>query len=245
MTSRRPVNRVTSTRRPLAGQSARRGSARNAPAGPSRKPRVAGVSRPTAAAAPARAGKRREREAGPSRWRRVRSGAQDRGPREKTGKPRWGVVAVMVLAAMVLGAFSWFAAQRPGVDTSNRAFVDNELTQEVRSAADHALRTIFAYDANDVDGYRDAIGQVITGKMLAEADKFTPTTASAVAQGKVVVDADAEVAVTLLTDDRAELLANVTQSATRDGSAQPSVSASVVLHMQKVDGRWLVSELAL
>ncbi|MEU1549989.1 hypothetical protein [Nocardia sp. NPDC005745] len=240
MTSRRPVNRVTSKRRP-ATETARAASARPAAA---RKPRVAGVSRTTAEQDTLRAEQRSVAAPGSSRWRTIASRGKGRPRRRPAGRARWGVSAATLIAAVLLGGFAWLAAQQPGVNTSNQAYVDNEATQEVRAAADNALRTVYAYDVKNIDGYRDTAKQVLTGKMLADLDKYADTTISAVKQAQTSADAKADpIAVTLLTDDRAELIVNLVVSATKDGVAQQSVAGPVVLHMQKVDGRWLASDI--
>ncbi|WP_063051590.1 hypothetical protein [Nocardia arthritidis] len=240
MTSRRPVNRVTSKRRPTT-ETARAVSARPAAA---RKPRVAGVSRATAEQDTLRAEQRPVAARGSSWWRELASRGKGRPQRRPAGRARWGVIAAMLIAAVLLGGFAWLAAQQPGVNTSNQAYVDNEATQEVRAAADNALRTVYAYDVKNIDGYRDTAKQVLTGKMLADLDKYAATTISAVKQAQTSADAKADpIAVTLLTDDRAELIVNLVVSATKDGVAQQSVAGPVVLHMQKVDGRWLASDI--
>jgi Mce-associated membrane protein len=240
MTSRRPVNRVTSKRRPTT-ETARAASARPAVA---RKPRVAGVSRTTAEQDTLRAEQRSVAAPGSSWWRTIASRGKGSPRRRPAGRARWGVSAAMLIAAVLLGGFAWLAAQQPGVNTSNQAYVDNEATQEVRAAADNALRTVYAYDVKNIDGYRDTAKQVLTGKMLADLDKYADTTISAVKQAQTSADAKADpIAVTLLTDDRAELIVNLVVSATKDGVAQQSVAGPVVLHMQKVDGRWLASDI--
>ncbi|WP_280350229.1 hypothetical protein [Nocardia abscessus] len=242
MTSRRPVNRVTSKRRP-ATEPARAGSPRHERPAAARKPRGAGSPRPAADPGAVRADRRPD-AAGSSRWRGFVPRKTDRPQRAQAGRPRWGVIAAVLIAALLLGGFAWLAAQRPGVDTSNQAFVDNEATQEVRAAADNALRTVYAYDVKNIDGYRDMAKQVLTGKMLADLDKYADTTISAVKQAQTSADAKSDpIAVTLLTEDRAELIVNLVVSATKDGVAQQSVAGPVVLHMQKVDGRWLASDI--
>ncbi|WP_345493490.1 hypothetical protein [Nocardia callitridis] len=149
-----------------------------------------------------------------------------------------------LIAALLLGGFAAVAAGKPGVDASNQAYVDNGATQEVRAAAEHALTTIYAYDVNSIDGYRDAARGVVTGKMLADLDKFAETTISAVKQAQTSAEAKADpLSVTLLDGDRAELLVNLVVSATKDGVAQQSVAGPVVLHMQRVDGHWLASDI--
>lgn len=233
MTSRKPINRVTSKRRPAGEQQTRAAAPRSTPA---RKPRVTGATRP-AASRPKRDDKRPEQKKSRKQLLR-RSGSS------KSGRSFWSLIAALLIAALLLGGFAAVAASRPGVDESNKAFVDNKATEEVRAAADHALKTVYAYDVKNIDGYRDTAKQVLTGKMLADLDKYADTTISAVKQAQTSADAKADpIAVTLLTDDRAELLVNLVVSATKNGAAQQSVAGPIVLHMQKVGDRWLASDI--
>ncbi|MFG1789949.1 hypothetical protein [Nocardia sp. NPDC049149] len=228
MTSRKPVNRVTSKRRPGAEPQSRATAPRTAPA---RKPRSTTTSRATTARPP-----RAEQRPEPKRSARPRIA--------RPGRSYWSIVVTCLVAAVLLGGFAVLAALRPGVDDSNKAFVDNKATEEVRAAADHALQTVYAYDVKNIDGYRDAAKQVLTGKMLADLDKYADTTISAVKQAQTSADAKADpIAVTLLTDDRAELIVNLVVSATKNGVAQQSVAGPIVLHMQKVGDRWLASDI--
>ncbi|QBS41606.1 hypothetical protein [Nocardia sp. CS682] len=236
MTSRKPINRVTSKRRPAGEQQSRAAAPRSTP---SRKPRVTGTTRPTPARQ-APAAQQPERDKRASVRKKLSRGADSR----KSGRSFWSLVAGCLIAAVLLGGFAAVAASRPGVDDSNKAFVDNKATEEVRAAAEHALKTVYAYDVQNIDGYRDTARQVLTGKMLADLDKYADTTISAVKQAQTSADAKAEpIGVTLLTDDRAELLVNLVVSATKNGAAQQSVAGPVVLHMQKVGDRWLASDI--
>ncbi|MFC9896634.1 hypothetical protein ACFVMC_23350 [Nocardia sp. NPDC127579] len=149
-----------------------------------------------------------------------------------------------MIAAVGLGGFAAVAAARPGVDDSNTAFLDTAATEEVRAAAEHALRTIYGYDLKHIDGYQAAVRQVVTGTMLDDLDDFSATTVDAIKQAQTSADAKAEpIGVTLLAGDRAELLVNLVISATKGGQAQQSVAGPVVLHMSKIDGRWLASDI--
>ncbi|QIS06391.1 hypothetical protein F5X71_32420 [Nocardia brasiliensis] len=232
MTSRKPVNRLTPKRRP--GTEPQRTSSAATPRNTAiRKPRVSGTARPV--------GKRQARTQQRPEPTRT-SPSRVRAPR--AGRSFWTWVAGCLIAAVLLGGFAVLAAFRPGVDDSNRAFVDNKTTEEVRAAAEHALRTVYAYDVKNIDGYRDAAKQVLTGKMLADLDKYADTTISAVKQAQTSADAKADpIGVTLLADDRAELLVNLVVSATKNGVAQQSVAGPIVLHMQKVGERWLASDI--
>ncbi|MEV0033051.1 hypothetical protein [Nocardia sp. NPDC050793] len=219
MNERRPVNRVTPKRR-TAQQAAR----------PVRKPKVASA-RPAATTRDIQAGDEQSSAA----TRRV-------APRRVPSAGSWTPVAAALVAVALLAGFAVLAALRPGVPDDNRAFVDTSATEEVRAAADHALRTIYGYDIATIDGYEAAVRQVVTGTMLTDLDKFAATTVDAIRQAQTSADAEADpIGVTMLTEDRAELLVNLVVSATKDGVAQQSVAGPVVLRMQKVDGRWLAS----
>ncbi|MET7771516.1 hypothetical protein [Nocardia sp. NPDC005366] len=232
MNSRKPINRVTSKRRPATGSTAR----------PSARA-VAG----TRATRPAATTGGRAPDVG-----RSRAGTGDAGRVSADPRPRrfsrsgssWAVVAGCVVAALALAGFAVVAALRPGVNDSNLAFVDTSGTEEVRAAAEHALRTIYGYDIEHIDGYEAAVRSVVTGDMLTDLDKFSATTIDAIKQAQTSADAKADpIGVTLLTDDRAELLVNLVVSATKGGVAQQSVAGPVVLRMRKVDGHWLASDI--
>ncbi|WP_067653466.1 hypothetical protein [Nocardia harenae] len=223
MTPNRPVNRVTSKRRPAkvtAGATKRAGEPARTTAGPVELDEAAPEATSVAAGADAAA---------------VENPGAGR---------RWGVPVACLLAAAVLAAFATVAAFRPGVPDSDRAFVDSGATEEVRAAADNALKTIYGYDVTKIDGYPDAVRQVVTGSMLTELDQFSKPTLDAIKQAQTSATVTADpIGVALLTDDHAELLVNLVVSATKEGVAQQQVAGPVVLRMQKVDGRWLAAEI--
>ncbi|MEV6277672.1 hypothetical protein [Nocardia sp. NPDC051832] len=156
----------------------------------------------------------------------------------------WFSVLACLGVTVLLAGIAGLAALRPGVDDSNAAFLDAEATEEVRAAAEHALRTIYGYDLKQIDGYEQAVRQVVTGKMLADLENFSGTTVDAIKQAETSADAKADpIGVTLLDGERAELLVNLVISANKGGQAQQSVAGPVVLHMSKIDGRWLASDI--
>ncbi|WP_036540466.1 hypothetical protein [Nocardia cyriacigeorgica] len=257
MAERRPVNKISS-RRPVerTSRSVRRTGT------PSTGTR--GI-----VAAGARAGARRTDNRGPAamtganatraprakvtraaRMSRPVSSGRDRRrflPRRRPKAERarsWTLPLACGVAALALAAFAVIAALRPGVPDDNAAFVDNAATEEVRAAAEHALRTVYGYQLKDIDGYQAAVSQVLTGKMRAELDSYAATTISAIKQAGTSTEAHVEpVGVTKLTGDRAEVLVNLVVSAEKDGIAQQSVAGPVVLQMRKVDGRWLAEDI--
>ncbi len=163
----------------------------------------------------------------------------------RTRGSSWSMAIGLLVAAVVVTAFAVVAFLRPGVEDSNKAFVDTQATQQVSAAGVNALKTIYSYDVKTIGGYKDAVHKVVTGKMLGDFDKFADTTVSAVQQAQSTATATPDpVGVTLLTNDRAELLVDLTVAATKDGAPQESASGPIVLRMQKINGHWLASEIA-
>ncbi|WP_225731544.1 MULTISPECIES: hypothetical protein [unclassified Nocardia] len=227
MASGRPVNRVTSKRKPA--ETAQRAKPR---------PAAARATRTRVSGSAARPRRDPEPAAAPTRRPKLRL------PRPAGPKRSWFGVAALSVAAVLLGAFAVLAALRPGVDDSNKAFIDTKSTEEVKAAAENALKTIYSTDAKNVDGYKAALRGVLTGTMLAEFDKYADTTFSALGQAQVKADAKpGPTGVTMLTDDRAELLVNLVVSASKGGEAQPSATGPIIVRMQKVNGHWLASEI--
>ncbi|RDI66496.1 hypothetical protein [Nocardia pseudobrasiliensis] len=225
MNSRRPINRVTSRRRPAAAL---------APAKKTTTRRVAG--RP----GPAQQRKSEvveESAASGRRWRLPRRA-------EIVGASPWRPAVLCLIAAALLAAFAVTAAFRPGVDDSNRAYLDNDQTAQVKAAAGQVLSAVYGVDAKDLAGYKAAARKVLTGKALADSDKYLDGVMQAYQQTGAKSEVHTEpVGVTLLTADRAEVLANTTVGLTKDGVAQPSASGPILLRLEKVDGHWLASDL--
>ncbi|WP_067700042.1 hypothetical protein [Nocardia jejuensis] len=237
MANRRPpVNRVTSKRRPAAA----RGSA----------------SRTTAA--DLRTGDSTRTTETTTRAQRPGTTAQ-RGPSSTKGaakapgvEPRtpgrfwrtWRTAIVCGVAALLLAVFAVVAAFGPGVDDGNAAYVDNKATDEVKAAGDNALTMLYGYKAKDIDKWKDEVGSVLTTQMRKDLDKYIGTVVSSIKQAQTDTQVKTDpIGVTLLTDDRAELLVNLNVATVQDGKPTPLVSGPILLHMEKVDGRWLASEI--
>ncbi|WP_280234230.1 hypothetical protein [Nocardia cyriacigeorgica] len=257
MAERRPVNKVSSRRpvdrpsrtvrrtgtpspgtRGITASGSRAASSRGAGSGPTAK---AGANANRAPRAKAARATRLSRPAPTGRDRRRLLPRR----RPRSGRASsWVLPVAAGVAALALAAFAVVAALRPGVPDDNAAFVDNAATEEVRAAAEHALRTVYGYRVEDIGGYQAAVSEVLTGKMRAELDSYASTTISAIEQAGTSTEAHVEpVGVTLLSGDRAEVLVNLVVSAEKDGIAQQSVAGPVVLQMRKVDGRWLAEDI--
>ncbi|WP_067543006.1 hypothetical protein [Nocardia crassostreae] len=231
MANKRPVNRVTSKRRPAAQRNAgNRVTADD----------LQTTKRPSAAAD-------KPAKSGASLVRMKKAARPKPAPEASASGKSWRTAAICGGAAVVLALVAVVGFLRPGADDSNLAYVDNGATDEVKAAAQHALTTIYGYDAKGIDQFRDNARKVMTGKMLDEfnADKTLDTGIDAIKQTQTDTKATADpIGVTLLTGDRAELLVNLNIEAVKDGNPQPLASGPIVLRMEKKDGTWLASEIA-
>ncbi|WP_430333833.1 mammalian cell entry protein [Rhodococcus sp. ACT016] len=161
------------------------------------------------------------------------------------GRLSWRLVTVLGAVAVVAAAFAVVAAFRPGAQVSNTAYVDIATTSEVTEATRAALTTLYAYAPDTIDQYPDKARGVLTEKMRSEFDKTVDPTVSAVKQSGTSTAVElSDVGVKVLDRDRAELIVNMTVSAEANGVAQDSASGPLIVQMEKVDGVWLLSDIA-
>ena len=156
------------------------------------------------------------------------------------------LIAAVVAVAVLVGVATIVQKLYFDSKVSNQAYVDNAATDEVKAAAANALTAISGYDFDKIDEWPDAARAVLTDEMKQDFDKTVDVTKSAALQAKTSTEVQVDpVGVTLLEDERAEVLAFMTVSVTNDGQAQGSSSGPQLIRMQKVDGRWLLSEVVL
>lgn len=171
--------------------------------------------------------------------------AQTDAPAAREGRLGWRLVAVLGAVAVVAAVFAVVAAFRPGTEVSNTAYVDIATTSEVTEATRAALTTLYAYAPDSIDQYPDRARGVLTENMRAEFDKTVDPTVSAVKQSGTSTTVElSDVGVKVLDGDRAELIVNMTVSAEANGVAQDSASGPLIVQMEKVDGVWLLSDIA-
>jgi Mce-associated membrane protein len=147
-------------------------------------------------------------------------------------------------AAVALGAFAAVAAFQPGAKVENRAWVDAAATRDVQRAATQAIETMHGYDYETIDADFDAIRNLLTPEMQEQFDRTAEVTKQAAVQTHTVTQvAVTHIGTSMLDDSRAEVAAYINVSATGDGIAQGSAAAPLLVRMEKIDGRWLVSGL--
>ncbi|WP_068156225.1 hypothetical protein [Rhodococcus phenolicus] len=159
---------------------------------------------------------------------------------QRTTRP----LVLLGAAAVALGAFAVVAAFQPGAKVENRAWVDTAATDEVQRAATRAIETMHGYNYETIDDNFAAIRDLLTPQMQEEFDRTAEVTKEAAVQTHTVTEvAVTQIGTSMLDDSRAEVSAYINVSATGDGIAQGSAAAPLLVRMEKVDGRWLVSEL--
>ncbi|MEC3951610.1 hypothetical protein VMT65_01065 [Nocardia sp. CDC153] len=236
---KRPVNRVT-PRRPAAQRgTAARTTAADVTAKNTRS--TSGSSDRTAARATPPRGPRLSKKTAPQQY--------SKPTREGGFWPNWGVATIcaalsaLLLAFAIVGAVNHWVS-KPNSDSGNLAYVDNQATDEVKAAADHALTTLYGYKAAEIDKWKSSVNSVLTDKMQKDFAKYVDTTVDTIKQTQTDTQVKTDpIGVTLLTGDRAELLVNLNISAVKDNKPEPLASGPIVLRMQKVDGHWLAAEI--
>jgi len=147
-------------------------------------------------------------------------------------------------AAVALGVFAVVAAFQPGAKVENRAWVDTAATAQVERAATEAIETMHGYNYETIDDNFAAIRKLLTPEMQEQFDRTAEVTKQAAVQTHTVTQVDVtHIGVSMLDDSRAEVAAYINVSATGDGIAQGSAAAPLRVRMERIDGRWLVSEL--
>lgn len=145
---------------------------------------------------------------------------------------------------LVAGAAGAFLATEPGISVENRAFVDQQATDEVLTAATTNVQRLVAIDHETLDQYHDSLGEFLTPPLVEELDQNWPALRDSYEQTATTVDAQVrEAGLSYLEDDKAEVLLVQDVSMTRDGAAAGSTSGTYLVGLDKVDGVWKLSRI--
>ncbi|MFD4365989.1 hypothetical protein [Rhodococcus sp. NPDC058521] len=166
------------------------------------------------------------------------------GPAPTSGDSRvtWRLVSILGIIALVLGIFAVVAAFKPFARFDNTAWIDGPTTAEVSAAAKEASEATFSYGFETVDEDFDRARTYMNDEMRKEFDQTADTTKTAVQQTKTATQAEvSDVGVSILDGDRATLVAFMNVSSTNEGAAQGSTSGSLVIDMERIDGKWVLA----
>lgn len=159
-----------------------------------------------------------------------------------TSRVTWKLVAILAAVAVVLAVFAAVAAYKPFARFDNMAWIDTATTAEVTAAATEAAEATFSYGFETVDKDFERARTFMNDQMREEFDQTAETTKTAVQQTKTATKADIrDIGVRMLHDGHAELVAFMNVSSTNQGAAQGSTSGSLVIDMERVDGKWVLA----
>ena len=157
----------------------------------------------------------------------------------------WKLVGILGAVAVVLGVFAVVAAFKPGADITNTAWVDEGATAEVTKAGTEAIETLYTYSYETIDQDFEKARGYLNDAKRDEFDSTADTTKEAAIQTKTATQASVtDIGVTVLDGHRAELLAHMNVSATGDAVAQGSAATPLSIKMEKIDGKWVLSDIS-
>ncbi|AWH92741.1 hypothetical protein [Dietzia lutea] len=169
--------------------------------------------------------------------------AGERTPRRR--RPTGVVLASAAVAVgLVAGAAGAFLATEPGVSVENRAFVDQQATDEVLAAATTNVQRLVAIDHETLDEYHASLGEFLTPELVEELEQNWPALRDSYEQTATTVDALVrEAGLSYLQGDKAEVLLVQDVSMSRDGAAASSTSGTYLVGLDRVDGVWKLSRI--
>ncbi|MBB1155103.1 hypothetical protein H4281_18325 [Amycolatopsis sp. DR6-1] len=130
--------------------------------------------------------------------------------------------------------------------SSNHALTDQPATAEVTSAVSLTLNKIFSYTYDKTDVTENAAATLLRGHARDSYEKlFAQVRTMAPSQRLTLTSRVSATSVQYLTNDHAQLLVFLDQSATRGDSATPeSAAAQLAVTAERIGGNWFVTDLA-
>ena len=161
--------------------------------------------------------------------------------KESQGRTR-SVLAAVGLAlsvALAAGAGAWFLGERS-------AAAQADAVRDARVAAEQAVVPVLSYDHRDLEAGQRVAQAHLTSRYREQYDEtFRLVADNAPSLGTVVEARLVSSAVVRPGEDRVQVLVFVDQETTNKRTAEPVVYQNhVTLTMEKVDGEWLVDDLA-
>ncbi len=154
---------------------------------------------------------------------------------------RWGVPAVLWLAALGFGVAGLLGRPGPAAD---RAVVDASATSQVNSQVDTALARILSYTPQDTAATAQAAHDLLSGTASTQYQTlFAQVKGQIGTQRLTVATQVTHSGVVSLTRDQAQLLVFVRQTAQRQGSAASTVDGQLSVTARLIDGHWRISDM--
>ncbi|SFP09249.1 hypothetical protein [Amycolatopsis rubida] len=129
---------------------------------------------------------------------------------------------------------------------SNHALTDQPATAEVTSAISLTLNKIFSYTYDKTDVTENAAATLLRGHARDSYEKlFAQVRTMAPSQRLTLTSRVSATSVQQLTNDHAQLLVFLDQSAARGNSTTPETAAAqLAVTADRIDGNWFITDLA-
>jgi Mce-associated membrane protein len=167
-------------------------------------------------------------------------GCTERGTRRRRRTPiRWLAAATVVAVLAVAGYGGWLLFERHQRDVA---------AQQALAAAEKFVVMLTTVDSNAIDKH---VADVLDGSTGEFNDQYAKSTSGqhrqAIVDSKVTTHGRVvESAVKFATPNRVQVVLMVDQSVSSLATPEPQLDRSrIKMTMQKVDGRWLVSQVEL
>lgn len=157
---------------------------------------------------------------------------------------------LLAVTALLAAAGVWCTVEARSTSASaaasNHALTDQPATAEVTSAVSLTLNKIFSYTYDKTDVTENAASTLLRGHARDSYEKlFAQVRTMAPGQRLTLTSRVSAASVQQLTNDHAQLLVFLDQSATRGNSTTPETAAAqLAVTADRIDGNWLVTDLA-
>ena len=162
------------------------------------------------------------------------------GGRSSTGEvPTWLLLGLGVLATVLVASAAWMW-------TARAAGGDEEAARAAQTAAERAVVPVLAYDYQDLETGQEQAQALMTGSYREEYDKLFAVIEENAPSTRTKVDVSVvSSGIVRASDDRVQVLVFVDRPTTNKASTEPVVYRDqVTVSMQRVDGEWLVDDMA-
>ena len=162
------------------------------------------------------------------------------------GRTRWMPTIIVGVVAVLLIAFATVAAMKPGTSVENAAWVDQATSSEVTRAATDGLTALYRYNWETIDDDLARAREYMGPALQEQTNQFLDAIKSGAVQTQTATEVDVmDIGLTRLESDKAEVLANMNVSSTRAGAAFDSAMFPIMVNMELIDGKWVVSATEL
>ncbi|TCO65321.1 hypothetical protein [Actinocrispum wychmicini] len=167
---------------------------------------------------------------------------EDNGPQVKILLPM-----VLVVAALLLGALSWFFATKAADSregANNAALVDVNGTKDLVGAAQQAVAGVLSYKYDQMDQAKIQAQQYLSGEAVDQYNKSMQALASQIQSQKLQVAVNpVSVGVVRLAGDDARVLVFADQIGVRADNQPSGGPTQFAMDMHRTNGKWKIVKL--